>query len=178
MRSQQDRNSELGQQHGGLQGASSRLQDPLPLFFHAPSERVLYVAHGPVPLVFTITIGDVLKHQWLNTAPVMHEQRHPFGTLTGVASLAEDGTRHGLAETTVLVPGAMEATLMLWVDFCDRVAERLHDGEELDVVLATAWTIEDASDVNLDDNSEDNVREDNDLAGTLPGMVRFEPVVR
>lgn len=156
---------------------ATRLQNPLPLFFHEPSERVLYVAHGPVPLVFTITITEVLKHQWLNKAPVMHEQVHPFGTLTGVASLAEDGTRQGLAATTVLVPGAMEATLMLWVDFCDRVAERLHDGEELDVVLATAWTVEDASDVDLDDGSEDDALED-DNDDDLACIVRVEPVVR
>ena len=155
---------------------ATRLQDPLPLFFHEPSERVLYVAHGPVPLIFTITITDVLKHQWLNRAPVMHEQTHPFGALTGVASLAEDGTRHGLAATTVLVPGAMEATLMLWVDFCDRVAERLHDGEDLAIVLATAWTVEDASDVDLDDDSQDDDPEDdNDVPA---GLVRIEPVVR
>ena len=143
---------------------ATKLQDPLPLFFHEPSERVLYVAHGPVPLVFTITITDVLKHQWLNKAPVMHEQTHPFGTLTRVASLAEDGTRQGLAGTTVLVPGAMEAILMLWVDFCDRVAERVHNGEELDVVLSTAWTVEDASDVDLDDDPA--------------GIVGLDPVVR
>jgi len=136
--------------------AATRLQDPLPLFFHEASERVLYVAHGPVPLVFTITLSDVLKHQWLNKRPVMHERAHPFGALTGVASFAEDGTRQGLAATRVLVPGAMEATLMLWVDFCDRVAERVHDGEALDVVLATAWTVEDASDVDLDDDLEDD----------------------
>lgn len=159
---------------------ATRLVDPLPLFFHEPSERVLYVAHGPVPLVFTIAIDDVLKHQWLNNAPVMHEQAHPFGTLTGVASLADDGTRHGLADTTVLVPGAMEATLMLWVDFCDQVAERLHGGEELDVVLATAWTVEDASDVDLDDDPESDVREEGDDPADicLAGIVRFEPVVR
>ena len=153
---------------------ATRLMDPMLLFFHEPSERVLYVAHGPVPLVFTIAIDDVLKHQWLNKAPVMLEQAHPFGTLTGVASLAGDGTRRRLADTTVLVPGAMEATLMLWVDFCDRVAESLHDGEELEVVLATAWTVEDASDVDLDDDPEDD-----DPTGIAPaGIVRFQPVVR
>ena len=37
---------------------ATRLQGPLPLFFHKPSEHVLYVAHGPVPLVFTILEDD------------------------------------------------------------------------------------------------------------------------
>lgn len=128
-----------------------KLQDPLPLFFQKASERVLYVAHGPSPLVFSIAVNDVVRHQWVNQAPVLHEQSHPFGALTGVSSLAEDGTRRGLADTTVLIPGALDATLTLWVDFCDRVAERLHDGEDLQAVLATAWTIEDASDVDLDE---------------------------
>jgi hypothetical protein len=152
---------------------ATRLQDPLPLFFHEASERVLYVAHGPVPLVFSIKIDDVLRHQWLNKEPVMHAQAHPFGALTGVASFAEAGTRQGLAATTVLVPGAMEATLMLWVDFCDRVAERIHDGEELGIVLSTAWTVEDARDVDLDD---DDFPEDGD--DDPAGVHRTEPVIR
>mgnify|MGYP000918833995 CR=1 FL=1 len=130
----------------------NRLQDPLPLFFHVPRGRVRYLAHGPLPLLFSVARDDVRRHLWVNQLPVLHEQAHPFGALTEVCSLAEEGARRTLAEAAVFddIPGALEATLMLWVDFCDRVAERLHGGEELTTVLAIAWTLEDACDVELE----------------------------
>jgi hypothetical protein len=130
-----------------------KLNAPLPFFFHEPSKRVLYVAAGPCPFVFTIAVADLTSHApVVNHGPVLRSTTHPFGVSTAVASLAEDGTRRGLADTTIMVPGALEETLTLWADFCDAVADRLNDGEELTVVLATTWKIEDGSDINLHDD--------------------------
>lgn len=130
-----------------------KLTDPLPFFFHEPSKRVLYLVSGPCPLVFTITFADLTSHApVVNREAVLHSTTHPFGVCTAVASLAEDGTRRGLADTTVLVAGALEETLTLWADFCDELAERLNEGEERAHVLATTWTIEDDSDIDLNDD--------------------------
>jgi hypothetical protein len=131
-----------------------KLDAPLPFFFHEPSKRVLYLA-GPRGLVFTITFADLVSHApVVNHGPVLHTTTHPFGTTTAVASLAEDGTRRGLADTTVMIPGTLEDTLMLWADFCEAVAEALTEGKDLALALATTWTMEDAADINLHDDDE------------------------
>lgn len=131
-----------------------KLNDPLPFFFHKPSKRVLYVAEGPCPFVFTITIDDLMKHEAVvNDGPVMSKTTHPFGLTTGVSSLAEDGTRRGLADTTVMVAGMLENTLTLWSDFCDAVTEALNDGKDLKTALAETWTIEDDAEINLHDDA-------------------------
>lgn len=127
-----------------------------PLFFHVPSERLLYLAAGPCHCVFTITAAALLTMEAVvRHGPVAGQTTHPFGQATAVASLAEDGTRRGLAEATamtsealeslcadfgdVLMPGALESMMTLWADFCDAVAERLHDGEARSTALATTW---------------------------------------
>lgn len=135
--------------------AKANLTDPLPFFFHAASERLLYLAAGPRPFVFTITLADVLAPD--PAGPVVGPTTHPFGRSTGVSSLAEDGTRRGLAETTavtlgalesvcdfchVVTPMALESLLALWGDFCDAVAERLNAGDDLSTALTTTWTSE------------------------------------
>jgi hypothetical protein len=129
------------------------LTDPLPLFFHAASERVLYVAHGPTPLVFTIQLQDVTRHALITQGPVLQPTIHPFGLSTGVSSLAEAPVRRALAEAEDMQPGILDETLVLFCDFCDAVAERLHEGEDLAHVLRTTWVLEDATDVDLHDDS-------------------------
>jgi len=45
--------------------------------------------------------------------------------------------------------GILDGTLTLWIDFCHALAERLHEGEDLEHVLKTTWVLEDAADVDL-----------------------------
>ena len=125
------------------------LTAPLPLFYHLASERVLYLAHGPAPLVFTIQLRDVTRHELITQQPVLQPTVHPFGLCTGVSSLAEPPVRRALADADDMKSGILDATLMLWIDFCDALAERLHEGEDLEQVLKTTWVLEDAADVDL-----------------------------
>ena len=52
---------------------------------------------------------------------------------------AEDGSH--LSEMDLRVR-ALESLLALWGDFCDAVAERLNDGDDLSTALTTTWTSE------------------------------------
>jgi len=117
---------------------------PLPFFYHAASERVLYIAHGPSPspLLFSIALKDVVRHELIARGPVLMDTTHPFGTTTGVSSLAENPVRRGLADTEIFgEPGPLEDTLELWRDFCDALAERLQNGEDLEPALKTTWVL-------------------------------------
>jgi len=130
---------------------SASLTDPLPLFYHEESKKILYVAHGPSPLIFSIYFEDVTSHASITEGPVMQPTTHPFGLRTGVSTLTEDAVRRALGQTRVLDPGAFEAILSLWTDFCDTVAESVHEGEDLEHVLKTTWVFVDATDVDLHD---------------------------
>ena len=133
---------------------------PLPFFYHPASERLLYVAHGPSPLIFSIFLKDVVRHELICQGPVMKDANHPFGTSTGVSSLAEDPVRRSLADTEVFdEPGALEETLVLWRDFCDAVAERLHEGEAVEPALTTTWVLVDAQDIDLQDSAANSAAE-------------------
>ncbi|HEY0133529.1 MAG TPA: hypothetical protein VGB85_05600 [Nannocystis sp.] len=128
--------------------------EPLPFFHHAASERVLYVTHGPSPspLVFSIGLKDVARHELICRGPVLTNATHPFGTSTGVSSLVEGSVRRGLAEAEIFEdPGFLQDTLELWRDFCDAVAERLQNDEDLELALAMTWVLENAEDVDLND---------------------------
>ena len=128
--------------------------EPLPFFYHAESERVLYVTHGPSPspLVFSIGLKDVAKHELICRGPVLTNATHPFGKSTEVSSLVGEPVRRGLAEAEIFKdPGFLQGTLELWRDFCDAVAERLPNHEDLEPVLATTWVLENAEDVDLND---------------------------
>lgn len=128
--------------------------EPLPFFYHVESDRVLYVTHGPSPspLVFSIGLKDVAKHELICRGPVLTNATHPFGKSTGVSSLVGEPVRRGLAEAEIFKdPGFLQGTLELWRDFCDAVAERLPNHEDLEPVLATTWVLENAEDVDLND---------------------------
>ena len=128
--------------------------EPLPFFHHEESERVLYVTQGasPSPLVFSIALKDVVRHELIARSAVLTSATHPFGKTTGVSSLVETPVRRGLAEAEVLDdPGVLLDTLELWRDFCDAVAERLQDGEDVAAALAITWVLENAQDVDLSD---------------------------
>ena len=43
------------------------LTHPLPFFFHAATRRIFYIAAGPCPLVFSISLKDIGRH-----APVVN----------------------------------------------------------------------------------------------------------
>ena len=134
-----------------------KLNDPLPFFYYEPSKRVLYLAAGLCPYVFTITVADLIKHEpVVNHGPVLRDATHPFGLTTAVSSLAEDGTRRGLADTSVMDAGGLEDTLTLWADFCDAVADALNEGKDPTIVLANTWTLEDAAEINLHDDEAAN----------------------
>ncbi len=128
---------------------SDDLTAPLPFFQHAPSRRILYIAAGPSPLVFSIGVQDVGGH-----APVtatVGTTLHPFGRSTAVASLATSEVRQELAEAGPMQAGILDESLASWASFCDDVADRLSEGEELQAALETTWLLRDANDVDLDD---------------------------
>lgn len=59
------------------------LTHPLPFFHHAATARVLYIAPGPCPLVFSISLKDIGRHApVVNPGPVLHKTTHPFGQST------------------------------------------------------------------------------------------------
>jgi hypothetical protein len=129
------------------------LTHPLPFFHHAATARVLYIAAGPCPLVFSISLKDIGRHApVVNHGPVLHKTTHPFGQSTTVASLAADDVRRDLGEATPLASGPLDETLSLWANFCDDVADRLNDDEPLAEALDDTWVLRDGHDVDLDDD--------------------------
>ena len=130
------------------------LTHPLPFFHHAATARVLYIAPGPCPLVFSISLKDIGRHApVVNPGPVLHKTTHPFGQSTTVASLAADVMRRELGEATPLACGPLDETLALWANFCDDVADRLNDDEPLAEALDDTWVLSDGNDVDLDDDT-------------------------
>ena len=130
------------------------LTHPLPFFHHAATARVLYIAPGPCPLVFSISLKDIGRHApVVNHGPVLHKTTHPFGQSTIVASLAVDAVRRELCDATSLAAGPLDETLSLWANFCDDVADRLNDGEPLGEALDGTWVLGDGQDVDLDDET-------------------------
>lgn len=128
------------------------LTHPLPFFHHAATARVLYIAPGPCPLAFSISLKDVGRHApVVSNGPVLHVTTHPFGHSTVVASLAAEAVRRELCEATPLASGALDETLSLWANFCDDVADRLNDGEPIAEALDDTWVFFDGQDVDLDD---------------------------
>jgi len=121
---------------------------PLPFFEHAASRRILYIAAGPCPLVFAIGVESVVRR-----GPVVTPESptHPFGLTTAALSLAAPDVRAALAEAQPFAAGALEESLASWANFCDDVADRLHEGESLATALAETWLLRDAGDVMLDD---------------------------
>lgn len=129
------------------------LTHPLPFFHHTATARVLYIAPGPCPLVFSISLKDIGRHApVVNPGPVLHKTTHPFGQSTTVASLAADAMRRELGEATPLACSPLDETLSLWANFCDDVADRLNDDEPLAEALDDTWVLRDGHDVDLDDD--------------------------
>ena len=130
------------------------LTHPLPFFHHAATARVLYIAAGPCPLVFSIALKDIGRHApVVSHGPVVHKTTHPFGQATTVASLAADAVRRELCDATPLAAGPLDETLSLWANFCDDVADRLNDGDPLGEALDDTWVLGDGQDVDLDDET-------------------------
>ena len=130
------------------------LTHPLPFFHHAATARVLYIAAGPCPLVFSISLKDIGRHApVVHHGPVLHKTTHPFGQSTTVKSLAADAVRRELAEALPLTSGPLDETLSLWANFCDDVADRLNDDDPLEEALDDTWVLGDGHDVDLDDDA-------------------------
>ena len=129
------------------------LTHPLPFFHYAATARVLYIAAGPCPLVFSISLKDIGRHApVVNHGPVLHKTTHPFGQSTTVASLAVDAVRRDLGEATPRASGPLDETLSMWANFCDDVADRLNNDEPLAEALNDTWVLGDGHDVDLDDD--------------------------
>ncbi len=125
---------------------TSRIIDPVPLLHHVASGRIFYIAAGPCPLVFSIALADARRH-----APVTDRGTiPPFGQSTTVASLAKADVRRELGEAIVLSPGPLDERLAAWASYCDDVADRLHEGDDLRTAL-DVWVVDDGQDVVLDD---------------------------
>lgn len=148
------------------------LTDPLPFFHHAPSGRVLYIAPGPCPVIFSISLKDVARRAPVAShGPDLHPTTHPFGLLTAAASLAASVVRRELCDAEPLAAGALDETLSLWANFCDDVVGRLNDGEPLAEALDDAWVLGDGDDVDVDDEPDEvsctAPRSDGDIHGDL-----------
>jgi len=128
------------------------LTHPLPFFHHIAREQVLYIAAGPCPLVFSISLNDVGRHApVVDKGPVIRKTTHPFGRSTTVRSLAAEEVRRELADAKPLDSSPLDETLSRWANFCDDVADRLSDDETLANALDDTWVLGDAGDVALDD---------------------------
>lgn len=141
------------------------LTDPMPLLFYPEGERFIYIATGPAVLVFSIELKSIVRNHLIGRQPVMQPGKHPFGEATCVSTLADPCVRKALAACVVVPDDDPHSdTLTLWCDFDDAVADRIHEGEELQHVLETTWRLssstspapgaprlEDAGDVELDD---------------------------
>lgn len=127
----------------------SALTHPLPFFFHAATRRFFYIAAGPCPLVFSISMQD------LGRPPLVRDSvTHPFGRATTAASLADDAQRRELGEARPFESGVLDRALSRWANFCDDVTDRLNEGEPLAVALDDTWTVGDGDDVELDDDPD------------------------
>jgi hypothetical protein len=145
---------------------SDTLTHPLPFFQHSATKRVLYIAAGPCPLVFSISLKDIGRHApVVSHGPVIHKTTHPFGQATTVASLAADAVRRELCDAKPLAAGPLDETLSLWANFCDDVADRLNDGDPLGEALDDTWVLGDGHDVDLDDEPRPGVRGLTTIAG-------------
>lgn len=137
---------------------AQHLTDPTPILFYPEGERFIYIAPGPAVLVFSIELQSIVRNHLIGRQPVMQPNQHPFGETTWVSTLADMCVRKAIAACVVVPDDDQHTdTLTLWCDFSDAVAERIHDGEELQHVLETTWRLfssprlEDAGDVELDD---------------------------
>ena len=129
------------------------LTHPLPFFRHVARGEVLYIAAGPCPLVFSISLNDVGRHApVVDKGPVIRKTTHPFGRSTTVRSLAAEEVRRELADAKPLDSSPLDETLSRWANFCDDVADRLSDDETLANALDDTWVLGDAGDVALDDD--------------------------
>ena len=135
----------------GVAMTTGSLTHPLPFFHHVAAARVLYIAAGPCPLVFSISLKDIGKHAPVVSHGSVLENTHPFGQSTTVASLAAHTVRRDLCDATPLAAGPLDETLSLWANFCDDVADRLNGGAPLGEALDDTWVLGDGQDVDLDD---------------------------
>jgi len=126
------------------------LTHPLPFFHHAATGRVFYIAAGPCPLVFSISLDAVapVVHQ----GSVIHTATHPFGLSSTVGSLVTDEVRREFADAKPLESNPLDEALSLWANFCDDVADRLNDGETLADALDDTWILCPEQGVVLDDD--------------------------
>lgn len=144
---------------------AQHLTDPMPPLFDPEGERFIYIAPSPAVLVFSIELKSIVRNHLISRQPVLQPNQHPFGEATRVSTLADMCVRKALAACVVVPDDDPHAnTVTFWCDFCDAVADRIHDGEDLQHVLETTWRLssstgasrlEDAGDIELDD--EDGV---------------------
>ncbi len=119
-----------------------KLTDPLPFLFYPDGERIFYLSPGPAVLLLAIAFKDIVRNNLIGEQPVMQPTKHPFASVTGVCSFADDTVRRAFATTEIFEEdSAYTDTLQLWANFCDDVAERLHEGEDLVTVLETTWRL-------------------------------------
>ena len=123
----------------------AKLTDPLPFLFYPDGERIFYLSPGPAVLLFAIAFKDIVRLNLISEQPVMQPTKHPFASVTGVCSFTDDVVRRAFGATEIFEEdSAYTDTLQLWSNFCDDVAERLHDGEDLKTVLETTWRLSSA----------------------------------
>lgn len=142
---------------------ASELRRPVPLMYHAESDRVWYVRSQHVFAIEMIAVaramelldkqtdvGSVELTSELDEIETTIEVPHFFGTVTAVAHFADI-----MAAFAGCVPlndlpkrakigrrSKVNALLARWLRFCDDIATGIASGAELDELLATVWAKE------------------------------------
>jgi hypothetical protein len=138
--------------------ADARLRQPVPLLYHAESDRVWYVRNHLVFAIELIALARanelLAKHPDADPVELADgfeiEVPHFFGTVTAVAHFGDVMTAFSGCVTLKDLPtrarigslSKVNALLARWLRFCDDIATRIESGAELDKLLASVWAKE------------------------------------
>jgi len=136
---------------------ASDLNRPVPLLYHADSDRVWYVRTNHVFAIEMIAVARAMEllDKQVDVGPVEFtgeldeiettiEVPHFFGTVTAVAHFADIMAAFAGCVPLKDLPtrarigslSKVNALLARWLRFCDDIATRIESGAELDKLLA------------------------------------------
>lgn len=139
------------------------LNRPVPLLYHADSDRVWYVRTNHVFAIEMIAVARAIEllDKQVDVGPVEFtgeldeiettiEVPHFFGTVTAVAHFADIMAAFAGCVPLKDLPtrarigslSKVNALLARWLRFCDDIATRIESGAELDKLLASVWAKE------------------------------------
>ena len=97
-----------------------KLTDPLPFLFYPDGERIFYLSPGPAVLLFAIAFKDIVRNNLISEQPVMQPAKHPFASVTGVCSFADDVVRRAFGAIAPGTGGPAAA-----IEVCATEAQRI-----------------------------------------------------